>query len=124
MHFFVGGINRIFLMANGSSLVPSFGLQQLAAPYQGSTATHLTPNLVSGATMVRGEWNQIEILLQASGTVSIWLNGTKVLHYTGINFGGSKWQEVKWSPTWGGSGGTVSSTMYMDVSGITVSGKN
>lgn len=139
IHFYINGINRIFFQARGPSLAPSFGLQQLAAPYSNTightgTAVHLVPNVVPNAVMNRGQWHHIEIVLVANtpgvadGSVQIFLDRTKVLDNSGIMFaaagGNGRWEGINLNPTWGGSGDMVQSEMTLRVDHFYVSAKN
>jgi hypothetical protein len=138
-HFWINGVNRVFTMARGSgsgTLLPAFGLQQLAAPYNtgsgSGTSVNLLPN-VGSKSIQRGQWHKYEVVLtantagSANGSVEMWVDGTKVLSYSGIMFtaagGNSKWEEVKWNPTWGGIGDSISQTFYMAVDHMYLSGK-
>ena len=61
----------------------------------------------------------------ADGKVEWWLDGVKVGSYGGLQFvsGAGTWESIEWSPTWGGTGGTVPADQYMWVDHIYISGK-
>jgi hypothetical protein len=137
-HFWINGINRLVLIGKGQGLATVIGLQQLAAPYnngtgQNSTSVHLLPNIVPTASMTRGLWHRVEIVLIANtpgvadGGVIMYQNGVKVLQYSGIMYaaagGNGAWEQMNWNPTWGGIGDTVTSDMYMWMDHIFASGK-
>jgi hypothetical protein len=142
-HFFVNGLNRFYTMAMGDGsntgpLEPAFGLQSLASPYfDGRSSTAKTVDLVANVNttkkIVRGQWQHHEIVLTANtpgvadGSAEMWLDGTKVLSYSGIMFaaagGNGKWEVLKWNPTWGGVGGKITAPFYMQMDDIYISGK-
>ncbi len=140
VHFVINGSNRLFLQARGigaGALVPSFGLQGLAAPYfdgvsQTATAVNLLPN-VGNAAINRGQWQRYEIVLVgntpgiANGSAQLWIDGVRVLNYSGIMFaapgGSGKWDAVQWSPTWGGGGGIITVPFTMSMDHMYISGK-
>jgi hypothetical protein len=139
MHFFVNGINRVFLQANGPNLNVAFGLQQLAAPYtngagQTGTAVLLSPNLPGPASFVRGQWQRLDVVLVANtpgvadGSVQAFLDGRKVLRFDDIMFsaagGGTMWEGMNWNPTWGGIGDIVAEEMYIQLDHIAIRGRN
>ena len=90
-----------------------------------------TPNLGVSATIVRGQWFRGELLLTmntqgaANGAVDWWLNGVKVGHIGGVMFQSSSpsWRLVHYANVWGGGGGTVTNTMWMDFDHLYISGK-
>jgi len=139
LHVWTCGINRVVLMARGNSLVPIIGLQQLAAPYTAggatSTSVHLLPNQGFSPVMTRGAWSHLELYVVANtpgvadGTATLWADGVRVGHYIGIMYCGasvsrSTWDTLKHNPTWGGIGGTVTNTMWLDLDHLKVTGKN
>jgi uncharacterized protein YjdB len=109
------------------SLTPSLVIQ--GSP--GSDGVH-GPNLVSGATFTRGQWDHVEIVLTgntsgtANGSADWYLNGVHVGRITGKQFtsGTTGWNQFEFRPVWGGVGGTVSSTMTLDWDHLYLSGKN
>lgn len=142
--FYTAGRNKVVFMFRGSGnnpLIPAINMQNLSANYSWTepdgtkhfeTEANLDPNLAS-VTAPRGQWGKYEILLtnntsgRADGSVELWVNGKKVLYYTGFMFAGSgqnnKWEEVNWSPTWGGGLATVPTTFTMQMDHIYISGK-
>jgi hypothetical protein len=144
-HFFVGGLNRLLTLAKGQNLIAMFGLQQIAEAYNPGygtpgTSLHLIPNLVaeSLAYLTRNQWHRLIMVMtantsgQADGRVEMWVaqnEGTllKTHDYSGIKFttGAPTFNEMHWSPTWGGvSGTTVSAEMYFWCDHLYISGKN
>jgi hypothetical protein len=85
----------------------------------------------STAQFVRGQWHKIEVIAVANtsgasnGSVKLYIDGVLATSCTGIGFvpdaGG--WNLAMWSPTWGGTGATVTSDMYMEMDNIYLSGK-
>lgn len=131
IHFYICGLNRVFLMGYGNGLTPAFGLQQLGYAYNGGTATVLQPNQ-SSAQFVRGRWHRVEIVLvantpgQKDGSIAMWLDGTKIMEYSGIGFctsGSGKWEGINHSPTWGGAEGVVSSDFFVEWDHVRMSSK-
>jgi uncharacterized protein YjdB len=143
LHFWVAGLNRVFVYIDGSGsniLQPYLGLQGIATAYNdgaGSTSTsvNLRPNVQgqTGAQIVRGQWYHWELVLSVNtsgstnGTADWWINGVQVGHYTGIGYVSSgqsrTWEDMKWDPTWGGLGGTISADQFMWMDHIYISGK-
>ena len=141
LHFFINGLNRVVISAEGSGsnpLLPTWRLQGLAAPYfdgvsQTSTDVNLRPNVDATIRIIRGVWQRYEAVLIANtpgvadGSLQLWIDGAKVLNYAGIMFadagGNSKWEDLMWSPTWGGTGDVVVNAMVMQMDHIYISGK-
>ena len=110
LHFFINGLNRVVISAEGSGsnpLLPTWRLQGLAAPYfdgvsQTSTDVNLRPNVDATIRIIRGVWQRYEAVLIANtpgvadGSLQLWIDGAKVLNYAGIMFadagGNSKWK--------------------------------
>jgi hypothetical protein len=137
------GVNKVFYMhtstndapvfyfsATGSGtgdLMPQIRLQQTASPPE----SNLSPNLVPSARMVRGQWNLIEVVAVGNsagnkdGSVDWYLNGVHVGSYTAIEWeaGGTTWQRLSFAPVWGGIGGSVPATQWLDFDHLNVSVK-
>jgi len=125
--------------ADFNPLYPRFVIQNLAANYQdqgGAYATTIgrTQNVSSGVQIVRGQWHRYEYLLQmntpgsANGSIQEWQDGVKTFDLQGITFipagaTSTKFESVCWQPIWGGQGGTVSQTFFMQIDHMYVSGK-
>jgi PKD repeat protein len=143
VHFWTKGVNPVVLIARGAGsdrLTASFNLQRLAAPYSwtsgsyqfNSTEVNLSPNL-GACTIVRGQWHKYEVVLTnntpgvADGRIEYWLDGAKCGDYGQLMFVGAgennKWEEVMWSPTWGGMGGTITGDFNVQVDHMYISGK-
>ena len=127
--------------AGTGALSPTFILQNLAGLYRWSdpngtsyllNTANLEPNLAQCRT-TRGQWARYEMVLTsntpgvADGRAELWMNGTKCSDYTGITYAASgtdsRWNQVNWSPTYGGAGGTVTTSFFAQVDHIYVSGK-
>ncbi|HJQ10592.1 MAG TPA: Ig-like domain-containing protein [Gemmatimonadaceae bacterium] len=135
-HFWIGDSNRLFLNAHGAgngTLTAEVWLQRIVAGgnYDAGTTANFAPNLGASAQIVRGQWVHWEMLFTgnssgtADGKVEWWINGQKVGSYSGIQFvtGAGLWQEMEWSPTYGGFGNPVPADQFMSVDHIRVSGK-
>jgi len=127
------GVNKVFYMHTSTNdapvfyfsatgvgsgdLIPQIRLQATVSPPE----SNLSPNLVS-AKMVRGQWNLIEVVAVGNsagnrdGSVDWYLNGVHIGSYTGIEWeaGGTTWQRFSIAPVWGGIGGTVPATQWLD----------
>jgi hypothetical protein len=132
LHFWVNGINRVALSAQGrnhDALEPQVRLQQINGP---DAFVNLRPNQGSGLRLERNTWYRWEVRLrtntngQANGVIEWWVNGVKLGSYTNVNFvpAGARraWEQVQWGPTWGGMGDTVPADQWMDMDHIHVSG--
>jgi len=92
----------------------------------------LGPNLVPSATIPRGVWYNVEVVLKgnssgaADGTVDWWLNGVHVGSYSGRQFtsGATSWGIFQFEPVWGGITDAVPATMTQDWDHLYISGKN
>jgi hypothetical protein len=141
--FVINNDNRVYTMVQGTGSGPmrvAIGLQNLPAAYTvigdgqtiTGTAVNLVPN-VANVPVVRGQWHRYEVLFVANtpglrnGTAEMWLDGTKVMQYSGIMFvaGGEsgKWDAVNWGPIWGGAGGSISTPFYAQMDHMVVRGR-
>ncbi len=93
------------------------------------------PNAGGDDTILRGKWYDIELVFRlnhignADGEIHGWINGKKVIQYTGLEIVGSKsdgtLNTVKWNPTYGGgSYETVPATQYQYMDHLYISGSN
>jgi hypothetical protein len=89
-------------------------------------------NLVPGATIPRGAWFHIEIVLNgntsgtANGSMDWWLDGVHVGSVGGLQYtsGTTAWNVFEMYPVWGGVGTkTVPSTQTLDWDHVYLSGK-
>jgi len=124
-----GGYTPFVMEAEGSgsgTLRPRPILQRMIkgdGPY--------APNLVPGATIQRGQWFRIEIVIvgnsanTADGTMDIYLDGAHVTSVTGLQWsnGAARWNIFQFYPVWGGIGDRVNSTMTFDWDNVYLSGK-
>lgn len=130
IHLFIAAQNRLFFSVEGAGagdLQPQLRLQ--SAP---DARPRFLPNLVPAALAVRGEWHQWEILARtntagvANGELHLWLDGVKISEYTDVQFisgvESPTWETLQWSPTWGGSGDSVTAAMTLDVDRLYLSG--
>lgn len=89
------------------------------------------PNLVPTAQAIRGQWHNVELIAamntagNADGYLDLWLDGVHISHYTGIMFQSSSpsWRLLHYTNLWGGGGGTVANTMWLDWDHLYISGK-
>lgn len=90
-----------------------------------------TANLVPSAEIVRGQWYHLEVVLvmnsvgKTDGSVDWWLDGVHIGSHGGIQWQSSSpsWQFVHYADVWGGGGGTVTKTMWLDFDHLYISGK-
>jgi hypothetical protein len=135
-HFWIGGSNRLVLNARGvgtGKLLTEVELQGITAGgnYDAGTTALFTANLGPSGELVRNQWLHWEAVFignssgTANGSVDWWVNGTKVGHYGGLQFvsGAGYWEEMEWSPTYGGAGGVVPADQYQWIDHIYISGK-
>ena len=120
---------NVFLNAQGTGsgpLTPSINLQNNVGG-----AVRLSPNVVPGATITRGQWHFWEVLMvantvgQLNGSARWWLDGVEIGNHTGIGparDNSNRWEIISWNPTWGGAGGTVAADMSQRIDHIRVSG--
>jgi len=135
-HFWIGDSNRLFLNAHGAgsgTLTAEVWLQSITkgGNFDNGTTANFAPNQGPSGQIVRGQWVHWEMIFTANssgtadGKVEWWINGQKVGSYSGLQFvsGAGTWQEMEWSPTYGGFGGAVPADQTMSVDHIRVSGK-
>lgn len=144
IHFWTSnGRNIVVFIIRGVGTGPlqaSFNLQNLAAPYPffdgtrtvSSTEVNLDANL-NPCPVARGTWNRYEMLVKnnsngvADGRIEYWMNGVKCGDYQNLQFvaagQNNLWEEIMWSPTWGGIGGTITDPFYIQMDHIYVSGR-
>ena len=135
-HFWIGGSNRLVMNARGvgtGKLLTEVELQGITAGgnYDAGTTALFTANLGPSGELVRNQWLHWEAVFignssgTANGSVDWWVNGTKVGHYGGLQFvsGAGYWQEMEWSPTYGGLGTAVPADQYQWIDHIYISGK-
>ena len=102
----------------------------------GTVSVALSPNRVPYAPAsqaVRGAWNHYEVLLtlntpgQADGSVKWWWNGRPYGDYSSrvqwTDDAGAVFENVYWSPTYGGAGPAVPADQYMWMKNLYVSGR-
>lgn len=144
MHFWTKGANTVVMIVRGTgsgTLTAAFNLQGLAGAYSWmdgstqvtSTEVNLMPNLGAACEVKRGQWHKYETVLTnntpgvADGRIEYWLDGVKCGDFKNIMIVGAgqnnKWEEVMWSPTWGGMGGTITDTFSAEMDHIYISGK-
>ncbi|HKS06442.1 MAG TPA: hypothetical protein VJR92_09035 [Gemmatimonadaceae bacterium] len=141
--FVINNYNHVYTMVQGTGSGPmraAIGLQNLPAAYTVNadgetitgTAVNLVPN-VANVPVIRGQWHRYEVLFVANtpglknGTAEMWLDGTKIMQYSGIMFvaGGQsgKWDAVNWGPVWGGAGGLNAQLFYAQMDHMVVRGR-
>ena len=100
--------------------------------YQGAfdSRAYFRQNVGTEQAMTRGKWRKWELLLvanapgQSNGIIRFWIDGQKVGDYADVKFRDTAetWQYVYLQPIWGGVGGAVTSTQYLWVDHLYVSG--
>ena len=140
LHFWVGdgntSGNKLYTNVRGCGTAPLsywVNLQGVVAggDVDGGSSAEFGPNLGQPATLVRGRWHKLELVIKGNsagardGTIDWWLDGVHVGSYTGIQYvpGDATWDLMKWNPTWGGLGGTVPADFTESMDHIYVSGK-
>lgn len=120
----------VFLSNQGSGtadpLIPTVRYQESFDP-----RAYFRQNVGSQQVMTRGQWRKWEVLLiantpgQSNGVIRYWIDGQRVGEYTDVRFRDTldSWQYVFLQPIWGGIGGTVTSTQYLWVDHLVISGK-
>ncbi|HEX2780582.1 MAG TPA: Ig-like domain-containing protein [Gemmatimonadaceae bacterium] len=130
LYFTLGDRFRATFSAAGTGSAPLQPVIELRNIVR-APALRLVPNVGTGA-VVRGQWQRWEIVLRSNtadnndGTVDIWLNGTRLSSYSGIQFASAteshNWQSISWAPYWGSSGDRVVADQYMRMDHMYVSG--
>ena len=136
-HFWIGGSNRLVLNARGvgsGRLLTEVELQGIKAGgnYDAGTTALFTGNLGASGELVRNQWLHWEAVFvgntsgAANGTVDWWADGVKIGHYSGLQFvaGAGLWEELEWSPTYGGFGAPVPADQYQWIDHLYISGKS
>jgi hypothetical protein len=112
----------------GDSIVPDFGLQDMAV---GDTYD-ISPNLVPSAHIERGKWYHIEALMvgntanKSDGTIDWWLDGKHIGSYKQLRFSDkeARFELFHYTTIWGGVGGpNVPATQYKDWDDVYLSGR-
>ena len=100
-----GGQTFIALESGSHILVPTL-------EFSTDFARNLEPN-VDSTVVTLGVWHRIEWYMNKStGTMKWWLDGVLQGHYTNVNYPPEPFDEFKFAPTWGGTGGTKSEQDY------------
>jgi hypothetical protein len=133
VHIWVGGSNHLFLNAAGGGSDPLIAQIRLQGIVAGGSHDEGTGGIYdTGVQMARDTWHLLEVVAVANtasnldGSVDLYLNGDLVASCSGIEFeaDGPLFGLVKLSPTWGGIGDSVTSTMSLRVDHIFMSGKH
>jgi uncharacterized protein YjdB len=138
--FPVAANNRVYTMVQGTGTTGpmnvAIGLQGLPQPYTANGITgpsvNLTPNIVN-VPIIRGVWHKYEVVFvcntpgSANGTAEMWVDGIKVMQYSGIVYAAvgenARWEGINWGPIWGGAGGAITTPFYARMDHMYVSGK-
>jgi hypothetical protein len=124
----INGTPTTFLSAEGSG---SNDLElQLRLQNDPDPRARLVPNVGPSGVLARGVWHNIEVQMicnatgVADGVARVWLNGTLITEYTDVEYVATNqnWGDFYLQPVWGGTGGTVTSDMYIDFDHVYVSG--
>jgi hypothetical protein len=99
------------MMYDPTRLIPAIGLQGIVNM---GVSVNLTPN-VAKVELQRGKRYVLACEAtgntagQANGIVECWLDGTRFLRTTGIQFtsNDAKFTGIAWVPIWGGAGGSL-----------------
>lgn len=136
----------VFLMrgqANSTTAPLIFGIDQQSnylgtRRYEWSSPDNQVKPTSAQAALVRGAWSNVEVYVRgndpgmANGEIHAWVNGTKVLQFTGrafLDLRDADWfgtpgtlSNLRWEPVWGGSGGTITKEFFEYMDYIYVSG--
>ncbi|HEY0527696.1 MAG TPA: Ig-like domain-containing protein [Gemmatimonadaceae bacterium] len=134
LHMYISGLNHAVLNLWGSgsgTMQIGILLQGIVNNGTGGTNANWYANLGPTGEIVRGRWYHIEVVAvgntsgAANGSIDWWVDGVKNGSHTGIQYVGGDgiWEGINWSPTWGGSGSVVNSTMTMYFDHFRMSGK-
>ena len=115
------------MMYDPTRLIPAVGLQGIVNM---GVSVNLTPNLAR-AELQRGKRHVLTCEAtgntagQANGIVECWLDGTKFLSKSGIQFttGDTKFTAIAWVPIWGGAGGRLPAPQSAYLGRLRVYGK-
>jgi uncharacterized protein YjdB len=132
-HFWIGGGNKLVITAAGyvptGPLTARISLQGIASGGNNNDGG-VSGTYESTVQFVRGQWHKVEVIAVANasganGSVKLYVDGVLAAQCSGIQFasGSPSWSLVSWSPTWGGTGGTVLATMYEYVDHFYLSSK-
>jgi hypothetical protein len=134
LHFWIGGGNKLVITAAGYDPVgPLTGRISLQGVVSGGNNNDggITGTYESNLQFVRGAWTKIEVIAvantsgAANGSVKLYLNGVLATQCSGIKFTNDTnpgFTLFSWAPVWGGTGDTVSSTMYEYMDHVYISG--
>lgn len=122
--------NRIFYRAVCAGSAPcDFQVALQGAP---DARTRFPANVGNGV-MGRGVWITYEVELalntpgQSDGRLDVWTDGQLTHHYTDLEIAGPGetlvYQQIQWSPTWGGGGSTVPATFDVWLDGVVAAGR-
>lgn len=113
----IGGSDRVYFSAQGVGQGNlTFQIRTQGTPDGGHN--------YSGSTIQRGQWYDIEVLLDKSGQMDAWINGSHAISTNTGGFGSGNWQRVAWEPTYGGgSSDSVGSTQYQYMDDLYISGR-
>ena len=136
------GVNKqCYFAANGSAGQAFFeanavGTNQMrpAMVLQSGLGTDATfyPNLVPGATVPRGKWFNVEIVLvgntagNSDGTFDWYIDGVHVGHASGLKITttATGWDRFNFDPIWGGAGDQITTgDQTLDLDDVYLSGK-
>jgi uncharacterized protein YjdB len=136
VHFWSGGLNHTVLNlwgAGSDKLYAGILLQGIVNDGAGNTWANWGQGGYPGGAgeFTRGQWHHIEVVMvgntsgSANGSIDWWLDGVKIGSHSGIQYvsGDGSFQGMNWSPTWGGAGDVVTSTMTMSFDHFRLSGK-
>lgn len=129
--------NKMYtMMYDPTRLIPAVGLQEIrgfGAIIGGADtiSVNLTPNLGVPAELQRGQRYTLACEAtgntagQRNGIVECWLDGTKILRYTAVQFsaGAARFTHAHWAPIWGGGGGTLQAPQSVYLARLRVWGK-
>jgi hypothetical protein len=125
-----GSAGQAFFEANGvgtNALRPAMVLQSGMA-----TDATFYPNLVPGATVPRGKWFNVEIVLvgntagNSDGSFDWYIDGVHVGHASGLKITttATGWDRFNFDPIWGGAGDQITTgDQTLDLDDVYLSGK-
>lgn len=124
--------NNVFYSAEGAGTGHLFLNIRLQGSNVPDARPRLPPNAGANAELVRGKWQMVEVYVQintpgkADGIIKAWVDGVLTHNYSDVALnanGGEAFDQLQFSPTWGGTGDVVIANQYLWVDHSYLAGK-